>query len=260
MGQIRGEGMRYTKGDVKKHGDGRGYAPWGPAVNVKTYAYGNGNVKAVQKHFNCTEEVAEKACNFAFESEQEQFWEYWQDKTGDLENGLHGSPEYAYFPGYDVTIEQGGRSGGWLEVSGLPDIAEWDAILLMRWRRFELAVLDDVKYRCSIEAWIEGIEANDWAEKGAERHNHVDTPGGIRKVSDLNAVIIDVTRRFQAGEPFVPTLFWSGDKSASPRDRLEYLRGELERISCEDLSELRGLIPFIEPGDVQLLEAAEVPE
>jgi hypothetical protein len=44
--------------------------------------------------------------------------------------------------------------------------------------------------------------------------------------------------------------------------RLEYLRGELEaeRISYEELADLQSLAPYIEPGDVQLLEAAGVPE
>ncbi len=44
--------------------------------------------------------------------------------------------------------------------------------------------------------------------------------------------------------------------------RLEYLRGELraERISYGELHELQSLAPHIEPGDVELLEAAGVPE
>lgn len=46
------------------------------------------------------------------------------------------------------------------------------------------------------------------------------------------------------------------------RGRLEYLRGELraERISYSELSELQGLVEHIEAGDVELLEAAGVPE
>lgn len=45
-------------------------------------------------------------------------------------------------------------------------------------------------------------------------------------------------------------------------ERLEYLRGELEaeRISTGELIELQSLAPHIEEGDVQLLEAAGVPE
>ena len=46
------------------------------------------------------------------------------------------------------------------------------------------------------------------------------------------------------------------------RTRLEELRVELraERISYSELAELQGLADYIEPGDVELLEAAGVPE
>lgn len=44
--------------------------------------------------------------------------------------------------------------------------------------------------------------------------------------------------------------------------RLEYLRKELraERISYGELSELQSLSRYIDPGDVELLEAAGVKE
>jgi hypothetical protein len=44
--------------------------------------------------------------------------------------------------------------------------------------------------------------------------------------------------------------------------RLEYLRAELraQRISLSELAELQSLIPYIDPSDVELLEAAGVPE
>lgn len=46
------------------------------------------------------------------------------------------------------------------------------------------------------------------------------------------------------------------------KKRLEYIRGELraERISYEELAELQDLAEYIEPGDVELLEPAGVPE
>ena len=46
------------------------------------------------------------------------------------------------------------------------------------------------------------------------------------------------------------------------KERLEYLRGELraERISYGELAELADLAPHIDPSDVELLEAAGVPE
>jgi hypothetical protein len=51
--------------------------------------------------------------------------------------------------------------------------------------------------------------------------------------------------------------------SAQPeKARLEYLRGELraERISYGEIAELQSLAEHIEKGDVELLEAAGVPE
>lgn len=46
------------------------------------------------------------------------------------------------------------------------------------------------------------------------------------------------------------------------KKRLEYLRGEIqaERISYGEIAELQSLAPFIEAGDVELLEWAGVPE
>lgn len=46
------------------------------------------------------------------------------------------------------------------------------------------------------------------------------------------------------------------------KKRLEYLRGQLraERISYGEIAELQALAAYIEPGDVELLEAAGVPE
>ena len=49
-----------------------------------------------------------------------------------------------------VKVWSEGRSGGWAVVDGLPDIDDWDAIMLARWRRFErIARLtaDDVPYQ-----------------------------------------------------------------------------------------------------------------
>ncbi len=46
------------------------------------------------------------------------------------------------------------------------------------------------------------------------------------------------------------------------KNRLEYLRGELRKecISTGELCELQSLVQHIEPGDVELLEAAGVEE
>jgi hypothetical protein len=57
-------------------------------------------------------------------------------------------------------------------------------------------------------------------------------------------------------------VFTFREKYASIRQRLEYLRGKLqaECISYDELHELQSLAEYIEPGDVELLEAAGVPE
>ena len=49
---------------------------------------------------------------------------------------------------------------------------------------------------------------------------------------------------------------------SNEQNRLEYLRGEIEaeRISYGEIAELQGLAEFIDPGDVQLLQWAGVPE
>ncbi len=51
-------------------------------------------------------------------------------------------------------------------------------------------------------------------------------------------------------------------KEGEAKERLEYLRAEMraERISYGEIAELQSLIPYIEPGDVELLEAAGVSE
>lgn len=51
-------------------------------------------------------------------------------------------------------------------------------------------------------------------------------------------------------------------KTAEAKIRLEELRAEIqaERISTGELLELKSLIPYIDKGDVELLEWAGVPE
>ena len=51
-------------------------------------------------------------------------------------------------------------------------------------------------------------------------------------------------------------------QSETVKCRLEYLRNELraECISYGELAEFQSLVPWIDPDDVELLEAAGVPE
>lgn len=160
------------KSEVQTHTD-NGYGAGYPAINVKAHHIGGlqGTVTDVMDKFGCSEAQAEKALEFAHTSACEQFWEYWCDTTGSFENGLYGSPEYAYFPGYIPRVYSAGRSGGWLIVQGLPPVEDWDAIMLMRWARFAKAVTEDAKYRLSKDAMLEDIEANAWYKEHAEQYN-----------------------------------------------------------------------------------------
>jgi len=55
---------------------------------------------------------------------------------------------------------------------------------------------------------------------------------------------------------------WLADTELHHKARLEALRAELraEQISYGELAELQGLAEHIDPGDIELLEAAGVPE
>jgi hypothetical protein len=52
------------------------------------------------------------------------------------------------------------------------------------------------------------------------------------------------------------------NKDNKIKARLEYLRQELraERLSYQEIAELQSLAPYIDKGDVELLEPAGVPE
>lgn len=65
------------------------------------------------------------------------------------------------FPG-NVEVYSEGRSGGWLVVSGLPDVEEWNAAAVARWARFAKAVkaiLDDRDYQFVWHLFVNVYEA-----------------------------------------------------------------------------------------------------
>ncbi len=76
-----------------------------------------------------------------------------EDATGDI------------FADYNIKLWQEGRSGGWLVVEGLPEIEDWDAIMLGKWHKFKKRardaadgvpeeVIESVYYDC-FEPWAE---------------------------------------------------------------------------------------------------------
>lgn len=195
--------MRFRKSDIERHTD-NGYGTYYPAVNVKVHGRLGLSTEEVMEKFGCTEEVAEKAIQFAFDSECESFWEYWQDTSGCFENGLYGSPEYDYFPGYKVRVDCQGRSGGWLVVQGLPPVEDWDAVMVARWNKFQKAVKEDVAYKTSKEPLMEGIEANNWALPHAEQYNFFEKSDGSSVcIAEVKA---DVIAYAQEKHGFVPAL------------------------------------------------------
>ena len=156
------------KSDVKLHGDflRQGY----PAVNIKVYRMDWSN-DTIEKQFECDSATAEQAGQFAFESAQEQFWET--------------MPEVAKEVFGTVKVYSGGRSGGWLEVHGLPDVETWDAIQLGKWAKFERMVNGEVKYLTSWARIKESIKSNQWHKPGSEAYNFIDRNGETVCIADL---------------------------------------------------------------------------
>lgn len=193
---------RFRKLDIERHTD-HGYGTYYPAVNVKVQSL-DCTIDDVAQRFGCTEDQAEKALGIAWDSECEQFWAYWQDTTGDLENGLYGSPEYAHFPGYKVMVYAAGRSGGWLIVEGLPPVEEWDAILVSRWGRFVKDVMADIEYRQGKECLLAGIEANEWYKPHSEQYNFHQNADRTVCIADVKADVIDYAMQHWGFVPALP--------------------------------------------------------
>jgi len=89
--------------------------------------------------------------------------------------------------------------------------------------------------------------------------------GGIRRISMMNGGHSRESMRLNERMFMLETrlkVALNKEKHATIKSRLEYLRGELRagRMSYGELSELQDMIPFIDKGDVELLEAAGVPE
>ncbi len=183
------------------HSDGYGDREAHPAINVKVYNF-EMSTEAIMARFGCSEAVAQKAIEFAWDAAQRSFWEYWQTRDGGTENGFgDSSREYLYFPGFpDARVESEGRSGGWFVVLGLPDTSEWGEALRASWAKLESDVEADVKYRSSADVVMGDIESNRWAEEGAEEFNFSDGPGGTVCIAEVNRQVEAFRARLMAGD------------------------------------------------------------
>ena len=158
----------YTRDDVQLHADG--FGPRRPAVNVKVY----GSLRDAWAEFQRDEGPDE---GFTLEWIEEHvsddlldsiFWhtcaaefEYLAAYATDDEDAIFPAERYGR-----VTVEQEGRSGGWAVVDGLPDVEEWDAILLARWRKFERVareIADSVPLQM-----LSSLYMNEWEWRQAE--------------------------------------------------------------------------------------------
>lgn len=152
----------YNKDDVQRHTSGY-YGYRYPAVNVKVWHFVSSD--KIADKFGCSEDTALKAAEYAFNAACETFWQEVQDTA-----------EECF--GRGVKAYSAGHSGGWLIIQGLTDVEEWDAVMLAKWRHFEKIIKADVSYRTSEDVILEDIEANRWAEDGAEAYNYVEFKDG----------------------------------------------------------------------------------
>jgi hypothetical protein len=149
------------------------FGDYSPAVCVKAplACFNNGkgfpSVEDVVARFHCSEETAEKALEYVFESHAALFWEHAERIANDILGKV--------FTDRRLAVYQEGRSGGWLIVqyepinhlhgncNALPRIDEWDARQVAAWGRFEKAIGEAVDGYCDSASVFETIEANEWA-------------------------------------------------------------------------------------------------
>ncbi len=182
----------YSRDDVTTHYSGCGWPEGGapPAVNVKVHLWADSFPAAVLR--DVAEDLGEDPERFAAwwaRKAEERTGQGWNDGTalGELIDGREGcgwreiaardafedaqADADLIWPDHHPRVEQGGRSGGWLEVAGLPPVDEWDAVMLGRWRRFERYVRAAVEDSPRAVAWL--IAANVYVpEREAEDAEH----------------------------------------------------------------------------------------
>ncbi len=135
----------YSRSDVQVHSDGFRGAP--PAVNVKVYdSLEDGWRKATGPGGCCDQfdpgfSVDWIRAHVSEEAIDARFWLVCDDSFElvqmDAEEILGVRAEQVW---------QEGRSGGWVVVGGLPELEDWDAIQLGKWRKFERFTRDTADY------------------------------------------------------------------------------------------------------------------
>lgn len=143
-----------------------------PMINVKCYHFPG--AYDVQKHFpGASEAQLERAVEWAWNSSCRMFWEDAQETAKEVFG--------------DVKVFSEGRSGGWLLVTGLPDVEEWNAPLVKKWEKFSRLIKESIAEHCKVENVADVIESNRWHEKGAEEWNFTDAGQETHCIVDLKA-------------------------------------------------------------------------
>lgn len=134
----------YSRENVQTHSQGY-YGPQLPAVDVKV----RGSWRDVSLPLDLGQVSEDGGATFQPVTTPEGFSREWLEGLPEdmqsalweraLESGWESLRGYVAecFPNDNVSVCAEGRSGGWAVVTGLPEIEEWDAVLLARWRKFE---------------------------------------------------------------------------------------------------------------------------
>jgi hypothetical protein len=113
-------------------------------------------------------------------------------------------------------------------------------------------------------SWYMGLAIQKAYDMGPENYGHAiwygyTDNGNTYQVDELEAdTLADLKKQIRAYHLKQHNGY--GERYA--KRRLNYLRGEIdaERISTSEILELESLVPYIEAGDVELLQWANVPE
>lgn len=138
-----------------------------PAVNVKTHGYNFPTAKQVMAEFpGITTEQAEKALEITWEAAQQDFWQQWSRPE---EYGHHFPVGHLGEQVKDsIKVQSGGRSDGWLEVTGIPErslkallrTGKTATYMQKCWLKFEADVHKNIEWRHSEEYVFDFIRAN----------------------------------------------------------------------------------------------------
>ena len=154
---------RFRKEDVETHSDG--FRPSLPAVNVKVYgSWTDQDAAEVLAENASTDERF--SVEWLEEREDELSWLFWEACSSGWEM-IEQDAEEIFGGGVKVSAE--GRQGGWAVVDGLPDLEQWDAVMVAKWakfRRYARAEAENVPRAMVSIAYINAFEP--WA---AEQDN-----------------------------------------------------------------------------------------